>query len=155
MGRRGARLDWAAGRDGREEEGRRCERREAASRADTRLLRRPRPPDPAPSPPNTHPEVKSCCTLSSRSRKVSNISAATATPSLGSPNAAAALAPRTCHPRARSRPAPGRPRPPRPLPRSAPLAALAPPRAAAQPQWAAGPGCGKGAALPFPLLPAS
>lgn len=51
---------------------------------------RPSPLAPFPSPPYTHPEVKSCCTLSSRSRRVSSISA-TASPPLRSQTAAAAL----------------------------------------------------------------
>lgn len=114
----------------------------------------PGPPAPLSSPPNTHPEVKSCCTLSSRSRKVSSIAAAAAaSPPLRSQAAAAALAPRTCHPRARTRaarPAPGRPSaPPQPLPRFGPARRSGPaPRRSRRRSGRAGLGCEKGRSFP-------
>lgn len=85
------------------------------------------PPGSLLFPPYTHPEVKSCCTLSSRSRRVSSISA-TASPPLGFQTAAAALGPphlalaRHDH----SQPAPPRLRV-RPRPSTAAPSASAPP----------------------------
>lgn len=121
----------------------------SARRGRRRPVRPPAPrPGPAPRvpfrpPPHTHPEVKSCCTLSSRSRRVSSIAAAP-------PHLSPA---RPAH--SRPAPPPARPAPPRrspfrvPAPRSRALSPPRPLRARpAQAQWAApGSGCGKGAVL--------
>lgn len=77
-------------------------------------------------PPRTHPEAKSCCTLSSRSRRVSSIAADAAAATAAQGPAGPVLAPRR-----------------RPFRVSAPAA---PTRAAAVGR--AGLGCGKGAGLP-------
>lgn len=105
--RRGTGLDGSAGRGGR----RRPERLSGSSAW-------PGPPTPCQSPPYTHPEVKSCCTLSSRSRRVSSIAAAVFSPLRSQP---AALTLTT-----RPAPGPGLAPAPQPLPRFSPARALSP-----------------------------
>lgn len=136
----GAGQDWTGVREGRR----------AESRAETRLLGPAQAPRslvvPAEYPPGGEILLHAQQPLPQglqhrRRRRVS---------SLRSQTAAAALAPRTCHPRVRTRaarPAPGRPSARRgPFRVSAPLAALAPPRAGR----AAAVGRGKGAVLRSP-----
>jgi hypothetical protein len=94
------------------------------SRGGGALLHRPRSPRvPFGRPPHTHPEVKSCCTLSSRSRRVSSIAAAASPflrplqqpPPPPPPLSVSHACPRTCH---RSPALPPAPPPARPSPRS-------------------------------------
>lgn len=144
-GRRGARPAWAAGRDGRE----------AASRAESRLLRRPRPPPRSLSVPTEYPPggeillhaqqplpqgLQHLLRHRGSSPRVSD--------RRRSPRPAH-LSPARPHARRPPRPAPGRPRPPaaapsafRPARRAGPTPRR--PRSRSGPRRA---GCGKGAAL--------